>query len=462
MKLAVINTPSRLWLRGSRRHLSPSTIKPQTRRRSSTLAQESNGALKGVRILDLSRVLAAPLCTQILADYGADVIKVEDVARGDDTRYWKSSKETGAWKESAGPVSNYFAAINRNKRSICLNLKHERGRDVLLKLVKECDVVVDNFRPGTMEKLNIGYDTLKKVNPKIIHASLSGYGASGPAAKRAGYDMIAGAEAGLLHLTGEKKGPPVRPGLGLTDMSTGLFTHGAIVAALYARDRTGVGQKIDASLFESQIALLINVGMSWLNMGEEAERWGTQHPSVVPYDAFKAKDLYFVCGATNDKQFGTFCKLLGLEELIEDERFKTNADRVVNREALFPLINDVMKTKTTDEWMEAFEGSGMPYAPINTMERVFAHPQTKARDMVQEVPWDAAEKGSISLIGKLWSLLSSFIKADSSIGPPIKFSDTKTSIRRRPPLLGEHTKEILGEVGLSDSEIKELKESGAI
>ena len=405
MKTLKVRASSELWLAASRGQIGrrggaclPRTV---TRRESSTVTKESNGALKGVKILDLSRVLAGPLCTQILADYGAEVVKVEDLGRGDDTRYFSSKKEKGAWKPEVGPISNYFAAINRNKRSICLNLKHEKGRDALLKLVKDSDVLVENFRPGTMEKLNIGYDVLKKINPRIIHASVSGYGSSGPAAKRAGYDMIAGAEAGLLHLTGERAGPPVRPGLGLTDMSTGLFTHGAIVSALFARERTGVGQKIDASLFESQIALLINVGMSWLNLGEEAERWGTQHPSVVPYDAFKTKDLYIVCGATNDKQFNTFCKLLGRPDLVEDERFKTNADRVANRDALFPIINEVFKTKSTDEWLEVFEGSGMPYAPINTMERVFAHPQTKARDMVQSIAWDATEKGSINLIGEL-------------------------------------------------------------
>jgi succinate--hydroxymethylglutarate CoA-transferase len=207
---------------------------------------------------------------------------------------------------------------------------------------------------------------------------MSGYGPSGPFAKRAGYDMIAGAEAGLLHLTGERGGPPVRPGLGLTDMCTGLYMHGAIVAALYARERTGRGQKIDASLFETQISLLTNVAMSWLNLGQEAERWGTQHPSVVPYDAFKTKDLYFVCGATNDKQFAILCKQLGLESLAQDGRFKTNADRVRNRDELFPILNELFAAKTTDEWIEAFEGSGMPYAPINTMEKVFSHPQTKA------------------------------------------------------------------------------------
>lgn len=212
--------------------------------------------------------------------------------------------------------------------------------------------------------------------------------------------MIAGAEGGLLHLTGERGGRPVRPGLGLTDLCTGLFMHGAIVSALYARDRTGVGQKLDGSLFETQVALLINVGLSWLNLGVEAERWGTQHPSVVPYDAFKTKDLYFVCGATNDKQFSKLVTIVGKPELADDPRFVTNPRRVDNREDLFAILNELFAGKTTNEWLEAFEGSGMPYAPINTMERVFSHPQTEARDMVASMPFPATKNGSLSLLGK--------------------------------------------------------------
>ena len=211
--------------------------------------------------------------------------------------------------------------------------------------------------------------------------------------------MITGAEAGLLHLTGERGGPPVRPGLGLTDMCTGLMTHGAIIAALFARQSTGHGQKIDASLFETQISLLTNVALAWLNLGQETERWGTQHPSVVPYDAFKTKDLYFVCGATNDRQFSILCKQLGVGNLADDDRFRTNALRVENREALYPILNDAFATKTTSEWSNAFEGSGMPYAPINTMEKVFAHPQTHARRMIEEVHFDAAKSGWLRLLG---------------------------------------------------------------
>jgi succinate---hydroxymethylglutarate CoA-transferase len=213
--------------------------------------------------------------------------------------------------------------------------------------------------------------------------------------------MIAGAEAGLLHITGERDGTPVRPGLGLTDMCTGLYIHGAIVAALYSRQQTGRGQKIDASLFETQISLLTNVAMSWLNLGREAERWGTAHPSVVPYDAFKTKDTYFVIGATNDKQFANLCTRLGQPSLAQDPRFVTNGYRVQNREELKALINQLFATKTTQEWIEIFEGSGMPYGPINSMEKVFAHPQTEARDMVEKVVFNAAKAGNIFLLGRL-------------------------------------------------------------
>lgn len=279
--------------------------------------------------------------------------------------------------------------------------------------------------------------------------------------------MIAGAEAGLLHLTGERGGGPVRPGLGLTDLSTGLFMHGAIVSALYARERTGRGQKIDGSLFETQVALLTNVGLSWLNMRVEAERWGTQHPSVVPYDAFKTKDLYFVCGATNDKQFATLVKLLGKPELAEDARFLTNPRRVDNREELFGILNEIFASKTTDEWLLQFEGSGMPYSPVNTMQRVFEHPQTEARDMVMEIPFEPATAGKISLIGMLAWAISSLSSVhmhvtDNSPGPAIKFSDTKASIRTKPPTHGEHTDEVLAELGLDENQRNELRMQGTI
>ncbi|KAL2414722.1 Acyl-CoA transferase [Exophiala dermatitidis] len=287
-------------------------------------------------------------------------------------------------------MSAYFAATNRNKKSICLNLKHPKGRRIVLELARKVDIVVDNFIPGKLEELGIGFDDLRNINPSIIHASISGYGSGGPYRQRAGYDVIAGAEAGLLHITGEADGPPSRPGVALTDMSTGLFLHGAILAALWYRSQTGHGQKIDASLFETQIALLANVASTWLNTGQEAKRWGTSHPSIVPYQAFSAKDAFFVLGAVNNRQFEILCERLGLTELSTDTRFLTNNDRVRNRDQLIPLLNERFSSQPVKKWLEVFEGSGMPYGPINTIEKVFDHPQSAAREMVQTVPFSAA------------------------------------------------------------------------
>lgn len=268
-------------------------------------------------------------------------------------------------------------------------------------------------------------------------------------------------EAGLLHLQGERGRGPVKAGVGITDLTTGLYIHGAILAALNSRHQTGLGQKIDASLFETQVALLINVAMSWLNLGVEGERWGAQHPNVVPYDAFKTKDLYIVCGAANDKQFLEFCTLLGKPELARDDRFSNNDARVTNRDELNPIINELFAAKTTDEWLEKFDGTSLPYGAINNMERVFKHPQTKARDMVHEVPFDAHKSGKLSLLGK-WKDGLSMSKADLGAGPAVKLSETKPTIRRRPPLHGEHTQEVLEELGIQGAEQEALKQEGVI
>ncbi|WAO94376.1 Hypothetical protein NCS54_01195700 [Fusarium falciforme] len=404
-----------------------------------------DGALKGLRVLDLSRVLAAPFCTQILADYGANIIKIEALMKGDDTRHWMMPGEPAKWKPEAGPMSNYFSSVNRNKRSVTLNLKKAKGKAILLDLAKQADVVVENFKPGTMDRLGLGYERLREHNPGLVYASLSGYGTTGPYANRGGYDPIAGAEAGLLHVTGERDGPPVRPGIGMVDMATGLYMHGAILAALHARGQSGKGQRVDGSLFETQISLLTNVGLSWLNLGIEAERWGCQHPSIVPYDAFKTKDLHLVCGATNDAQFADLCRLVGLESLITDERFSTNPKRVENRELLRPIFDAEFKKRSTAEWMTKFEGTGLPFAPINNMERTFSHPQAEARDMIASVPLDAAEAGHIRLIG-----------------PAVKFSETKPAIRSVPPCLGQDTDQVLSELGINEQERAKLREEGIV
>jgi succinate--hydroxymethylglutarate CoA-transferase len=233
---------------------------------------------------------------------------------------------------------------------------------------------------------------------------MTGYGASGPYAHRAGYDAIAAAEAGLLHITGEKDGPPTRPGLGLTDMSTGLYLHGAILAALFARQKNGKGQKIDASLYESQVSLLSNVAMSWLNGGVEAQRWGTEHPSIVPYQAFQTKNSYIVLGATNDRQYQVLCQLIDRHDLAEDPRFTSNDARVENRDELMKILKAIIRQRSTDQWLEVLEGSGMPYGPINTVEKVFSHPQTDAREMVHNIPYSAASSGQIKVLGSLYSI----------------------------------------------------------
>ncbi|KAJ6141724.1 hypothetical protein N7497_010823, partial [Penicillium chrysogenum] len=407
-------------------------------RRSHALAR-ANGPLLGIRILDLTRVLA------ILADYGAEVLKVEHPKGGDDTRLWRTAAEKHVWKSTGKDMSTYFCAINRNKLSITLNLKQEKGREILFRLVKEADVVVENFVPGKMDEMGIGYEKLREINPSIIYASVSGYGASGPYSHRAGYDAIAAAEAGMLYITGERNGPPTRPGLGLTDMSTGLYLHGAILAALYARRDTGRGQKIDTSLFESQVSLLSNVAMSWLNGGEDAKRWGTEHPSIVPYQAFKTKDGHLVLGATNNRQFQTLCRLVKLSELATDPRFVDNSSRVQNRAELKEILEPIIRRKPTKVWLSDLNGSGLPYGPVNTIEEVFSHPQTAARDMVHSLPHEASESGEIRLLGT-----------------PVKFSGTKPQIRRSPPSLGEHTNFTLERMGFSVKEIEVMREQGIV
>ncbi|KAJ6161142.1 hypothetical protein N7470_004538 [Penicillium chermesinum] len=407
--------------------------------------RKNTGTLQGLRVLDLTRVLAGPFCSQILADYGADVIKVEQPQSGDDTRLWREDGEEKFWKPDASRTSLYFNTINRNKRSISLNLKHPDGRKIALDLAKTSDVVIENFIPGKLDKLGLGFEDLKKVNPSIILASISGYGGDGPYAQRAGYDVIGAAEGGLLHITGEADGPPTKPGVGLMDMCTGLYVHGAILSALYARDRTGQGQKIEASLFETTVSIMSNVGMSWMNLSKEAQRWGTGHPTIVPYEAFKTKDSYLVAGAVNDRQFKIFCERVGIEELIRDPRFRDNNSRIKHRAALKPILDKAFSLRTTKEWEAVFEGSGMPYGPINNLENVFSHPQTIARDMVQTIKQPAATAGEIKVIGS-----------------PVKFSHSQPTIRECPPSLGQHTEEILSEQGFSDTEVSLLRRSGVI
>ncbi|KAK5134012.1 hypothetical protein LTR08_007017 [Meristemomyces frigidus] len=405
-----------------------------------------DGPLKGVRVLDFGRILAGPFCSQILADYGADVIKIEQPGQGDETRSWQGAGEAAAWKDDVGPISFYFAAINRNKRSLTLDLKKPQALEVVRALVRDTDVVIENFVPGGANRLGIGYAELSKVNPRLIYASISGYGSDGPYSQRAGYDAIAAAEGGLMHITGAPDGGPVRPGLGMTDMSTGLYTHGAILAALYHREKTGRGQHISASLFETQISLLINIGANWLNMGRDGQRYGAAHPSIVPYNTWRCQDnIWLALAANNDRQFRTLCQRINRAELLEDDRFSTNALRVEHRPAIDSTLDSVFSARTSIEWLRTLDGSGLAHGLVNTIQKAFEHPQTAARDMVQPMEWDAVKSGQ-------WK----------GIGVPVKFSETKGTVRQRPPTLGEHTDAVLAEAGYSEDEVERLREQAAI
>lgn len=362
---------------------------------------------------------------------GADVIKVEKPFVGDDSRKWgppflKNSED-----------SVYFLACNRNKRSVCIDLK--KGLDLIYELASKCDVMIENYVPGKLEKMGLGYEDIKKVAPSIIFCSITGFGTVGPYAKRPGYDVIAASMGGLLHITGEQDGSPVKVGIAITDIATGLYAHGAILAALYQRTRTGKGTKIDVDLFSTQIACLINVGVNYLNDGKEAKRWGTQHESIVPYSAFKTKNGYMTVGAGNDNQYKSLCELLGAPELIEDPKFLNNQKRVENRKELVEILSKIFETQSNEFWMEKFATASFPCSPINNMEQVFNDPHVKSIGLVRNLPHKLA--GDVKIVG-----------------PPVVFSDALNSVRFAPPTLGQHTDEVLREfLDYDDGKIDDLR-----
>ncbi|XP_074431700.1 succinyl-CoA:glutarate CoA-transferase isoform X2 [Larus michahellis] len=323
--------------------------------------------LDGVKILDLTRVLAGPFATMNLGDLGAEVIKVERPGAGDDTRAWGPP--------FAGTESVYFLSVNRNKKSIAINMKDSKGAKLIRELAAVSDVFVENYVPGKLAEMGLGYEDVKKIAPHIVYCSITGYGQTGPMVQRGGYDSIAAAVSGLMHITGHEGGEPVRPGVAMTDLATGLYTYGAIMAGLLQRYKTGKGLHIDCNLLSSQVACLTHVAANYLNFKIEAKRWGTAHGSIVPYQAFKTKDGYIVVGAGNDQQFVTVCKILNLPEVSKDSRYKTNTLRVQNRKELIDILSMRFSEKATIEWLQLFEGSGVPYGPINNMQQVFSDPQ---------------------------------------------------------------------------------------
>ncbi|KAF9382589.1 hypothetical protein CPB97_007050 [Podila verticillata] len=407
--------------------------------------KQEPGPLHGIRVLDLTRVLAGPYCTQLLGDLGAEVIKIENPKGGDDTRAWGPPFAPN--KDPADSVlteSAYFLSVNRNKKSITVNLRSKEGQALIHDLVQKVDVLVENYVPGKLAEMGLGYEQLSKLNPRLVYASITGYGQTGPYSKRPGYDVMIEAEAGLMYITGEEHGPPVKVGVAVTDLTTGLYAHGGILAALFARFRTGRGQHVDCSLLESQVATLANIGSSYLIAGQEAKRMGTAHPSIVPYQVLETRDSHIMIGAGNDGQFRTLCKVLQLDSLSDNPLYKTNRDRVTNRDTLIRILTNRLKSENNKFWLKALEGRGVPFAPINNIEGTFKHPQVLARGMVHEIEHPKA--GKIKLCGT-----------------PVKYSDTKPTIRTPPPLLGQHTDEVLsGVLGYTEDKIRALKEGNAV
>jgi formyl-CoA transferase len=389
------------------------------------------GALDGLRVLDLTRILAGPLCAQMLGDMGADVIKVEPPGAGDDTRTWGPPFVNG---ESA-----YFLGVNRNKRSLTLNMAVKSGQEILARLVKSSDVLVENFKLGTLEKWGITYSWLEKNAPRVIRCSITGYGSSGPDAALPGYDFILQAESGLMSICGEPDGMPTKYGVAIVDVVTGLYACNAILAALAARERTARGQHVEVCLYDSGIAMLINVASNYLVTGRDARRFGNGHPSIVPYTTYPTTDGLIAVAAGNDGQFARFAETAGHAEWARDPRFAKNADRVTNRETLDGLIAQALKRGQSAAWIEKLRAAGVPCGPINSVAEALTDPHTLARDMVRTVKHPT--------VGDL-----------KMVGIPFRFSGTPAMIRRAPPILGQHTEEVLGaELGLSAERIAQLR-----
>lgn len=404
----------------------------------------SSGPLSHIKILDLSRVLAGPYCTMILGDLGAQILKIEHPEGGDDTRSWGPP-----FVESEDKLSRescYFLSINRNKKSVCINLKKEEGRQLVRNLASQSDVFVENYLPGKLDSWGLGFSDLSKIAPQLIYCSISGFGGDGPYQNRAGYDVIAASLGGLMHITGPEDGEPCKVGVALTDLATGLYAHGAIMAALMERQKTGLGQKIECNLLSTQVATLVNLGSSYLNGGQEARRLGTSHASIVPYQSFQTKDGFMTIGCGNDLQYQQFCKLINKPEMASDPRFLTNQDRVKHRKLLVDQITQIMSTRTNPEWNQIFnQGKArFPFGPVNNLENVFSDPQVLHNKMVVEM--EHQEAGTIK-----------------QIGSAVKFSKSENYPRFAPPPLGKHTKETLSQVlGLGEDEMCRLVKDGVI
>lgn len=398
--------------------------------------------LQGIRVLDLSRILAGPWCSQQLADLGAEVIKIEKPNEGDDTRRWGPP-----WLENSKEAAYYLCA-NRGKQSVTIDMANPAGQALLHALVKHCDVVLENFKVGGLKKYKLDYDSLKNLKPDLIYCSITGFGQTGPYAQRAGYDFMIQGMGGLMSLTGqpdsELGGGPVKVGVAFADIFTGMYAVNAILAALFQRQQTGIGTHIDLALLDVQVGVLANQALNYLTSGQVPERLGNAHPNIVPYQAFATQDGHLILAVGNDAQFQRFCEVAGCTELAQDERFLSNAKRVEHRQTLVPLIIPVLKQRSTDDWLLALEKVGVPCGPINTLDWVFADPQVKHRQLEIELPHP--EAGQVKLVSN-----------------PIRFDNQALNADKPPPLLGEHTASVLQNLlGLDVTQQTALKAAGVI
>jgi len=395
-----------------------------------------DGPLAGLRVVDLTRILAGPLCTMILGDMGADVIKVEPPETGDDTRAWGPPFLAGD--------AVYFLGVNRNKRSLTLNMAVPSGQKILADLIAKADVLIDNFKLGTLEKWGFADAWFERHAPRLVRCSITGYGTSGPKAALPGYDFILQAESGLMSICGEPDGKPTKYGVAIVDVCTGMLASNSILAALHARERTGKGQKIEVSLYETSLAMLVNVAASYLAAGRNGGRFGNGHPSIVPYTTYQTADAMIALGVGNERQFARIAEVLGHPEWAKDARFTSNAARVENRSLIDRLINEALSHDRADAWLAKLKAAGIPCGKINSVAEALEDAQTAARKMIETIEHPGV--GTLKMLGI-----------------PFKFSDTACSVRRPPPTLGQHSEEILsGELGLDEKAIAELRRQKVI
>ncbi len=409
---------------------------------------EKNGPLEGLKVLDLSRILAGPTCTQLFGDLGAEIIKIERPQKGDDTRFWGPP----FLKDADGndtTESAYYLCANRNKNSVAVDLTKEEGQKIIRALAVECDILVENFKAGDLARYGLDYDELSKINPKLIYCSITGFGMTGPYAKRPGYDFLIQGMGGIMSLTGaadEDGGQPVKCGVGIADVMCGMYASVAILAALNARHASGKGQHLDISLLDCQVSWLINQGAAYLVSGEVPPRRGNEHPTIVPYGTFPASDQAFIIAVGNDTQFMRMCEILGADDLANDERFAKNTDRVLNRKILIPLIEEYTKKQTSDHWLSEMEAENVPCGPVNDLAQTFADPQIQHRKMAINIPHRNNSDKGVDLIGN-----------------PLNFSDTPVQYKKPPPVRAEDTREILSKhLGLSEEKLNELEANGII